>query len=417
MSYHLALPLALATFTGQPSATDGLPYEEFDKRFEQVESLLLEYRVLSASGDIAEIRVAYESPHHVHLEMDTGDQQVDMWNDGDASTWLVKSAGGQQAWAIDFENTFSPAQNWHWDFMEDVLGKDVKRLSHVTTTLKIWPSIEADTSWTFDLSSGVSSGRGRGLTLDWLEQMQGLETEATHTAEGWSVELESGARLVLDPDLGHLLHAVIDPSDPAMGELSLVRAEIDLDLPDDEFDAEIPDGIELTDVQQASICTAFWVQQRTLSLMGLAHLEGDARREALASASFEELMGTYYRERFADELARAEARMGEFAEERARLIQEFLEENGSSDRARAEATGAARQLRGAFPMWGADVGREIAKAGTSMPDDPDLTLEPEALEEIVVREEEVALEAIGAQLVEALTARVDKVFGDLGKND
>lgn len=415
MLSHIALPLALATVPVPSRALEEIPFQRFEERFEQIRTLELQYRTISATGQVAEIRLAYASPHLVHVEIDTGEQQVEVWTDAEESTWLVTSPEGQQAWTIDFERTFGAAQNWHWQFREDVLGRNVDRVSHVTTTLKIWPAAEPGKSWTVDLSSGVRSGPGPGLTLDWLEQLRRLDADAEFVENGWRIELGGGERLVLDPDLGHLVRALIDPNDPDRGSLTLSSVVIDAELTENEFDAEIAAEIELTDGPQASMRATYWVQHRTFSLVELAHFEREELDQALASASFEELMGTYFRERFADQIARTEARIGGFAEERARLIQEFLDENGGSDRARAEAAEAGRQLRLALANWSDEVGRDLAATGIELPELTDAELDSEALADITAREEEIAVEAIREHLTKRLTARIEGVIGDLGK--
>lgn len=419
-----ALPLASSLFPlsvhGPDHGPEELPYALFEERLAAIETLLLEYRVVSADSEDLTLRVAYRAPGDVHVEVNKGALHVEFWNDGETYTVLQLEGEQRSAIAMDLEETFLPGLEWLQSFSEEFLENDSDFEPTALTNLSLWPSDEEGSTWEFNCSGGMVSRAGASLELTWLEQMRNLEVDAEPTERGWAVDLEGGARFELDGDLGYLVHGMIDPADASKGELTLLRSEVGLEHADDEFDVQIPEGIETSDpaFMQGPMRGSHWESLRADALGGLLQLEDEARAEVLASEEFEELMETFYLARLGPALEDIGGQLREAVGAPARRLQDFVEANEGNDEAQAEAEKAAKQLREQVARECEKAGKAVSKGSVRRPPylDGDDQL-AKALDTILERETEIAATTVEESLGEVLDELLEEIIGELGAGD
>jgi hypothetical protein len=225
-----------------------LPVSEWVSATENLDSLSLEFSLLSEDGEVSEFRFLYEAPGHCHVEVD-GEGRI--WIEDGRTTALAED--DETVYIMDVGPVVLATHEWCSDFRNQLPREENPVEFKTGPVFMVWPNASED-----KVEMSLSYGIHEGGLLDWLQGLEQNEYEVTELEDGYELVLDDDLRIVLEPQLGVPRGAWIGEGDERRKALSLIAMELDGPL-------EIPEAPDPDEDVSEGVTKQLWGQARTVA--------------------------------------------------------------------------------------------------------------------------------------------------------
>lgn len=401
--------IAAQTLTLGPTACDDLPVEAWVESLSEVDQLELHYRGLTIDGEASSIDIYVGGSEHALLRAGGAKKRQQVWiSDGVVTTLIETGSGPPVVGSVDMKRAMEDPLAWFQGARKTVLDADGDG-GKLQVRVDLWPSTKD--KGTFDV--GISFGFGSSkVPFNWLARFRSEGLTGERVDDTFVIELEGGARIVVDASNGLVRELAAASRDGEKGVMRRTGLELDTQFEMGMFKPIIPDDAEKSKELESKLSSTqeFWSLYRGEFIRRvLAASRSGKFALAARSESLNEVFASFHLRSSVPWIENAVNQLRESTDQHIDKLLGYLRASPGDPAVRKRFDEEWKKFEDAVDEACQRAAATHAKAAVRAPFESENPL----LEDVLEIEREAAIACVAAELRRELRAHVDSRRGEI----